>query len=27
MVRGDPNPSLFLAPQGYEVEDHRAQNR
>ena len=26
VVRGDPDPSLFQAPQGYEVVDHRAQN-
>jgi hypothetical protein len=27
VVRGDPDPSLFLAPQGYETADHRVQNR
>jgi hypothetical protein len=26
VVRGDPEPSLFQAPQGYEVVDHRAEN-
>lgn len=27
VVRGDPDPGLFQAPQGYEIADHRAQNR
>ena len=26
VVRGDPDPSLFQAPEGYDVVDHRAQN-
>jgi hypothetical protein len=26
VVRGDPDPSLFQPPEGYEVVDHRAPN-
>jgi len=26
VVRGDPDPSLFQAPEGYDVMDHRGQN-
>ena len=26
VVRGDPDSSLFQAPEGYDVVDHRAQN-
>ena len=27
VVRGDPDPSLFQAPEGYQVVDHRTKNR
>jgi hypothetical protein len=26
IVRGDPDPTLFQPPEGYDVMDHRGQN-